>query len=573
MKNIKILLFSSKINLFSIVKRRYNMVLYIIGKAKKPPLAEGSHYAQNKQKGGLPVLKKICVLIAVLSLVLSGCSAPKTLGFDIPRGVDSFDPQLASSDPELIIVENCYQGLLDKDENGDIIPGAADNWEISSDGLTYTFYLKDGLLWNDGETPVTSDDFLFAFQRLFSKETSAPFRSDFYNIKNAQDIVNGKIPMSQLGVRAEGTNKLVITLENPDPLFPDLLTNAAAMPCNRSFFEGTKGRYGLALAYTMFNGAYYVRRINNYSYVLSPNEYSEIMNPNYENVYLFVKDDPSANAISRLMDETVDASVLNPEDRFTLMEEDFSILESENTTWVMAFNTKDEVLSNPKIRRAFAYAIDKSLLAPKIENNFRIANAYVPPSVGLYGENYRDLVGESFSGFEFDSDMALSLFREGLAELGLKKLTSLTIICTEEFIPAMGFVQKSVQDNLAVFINLIPVTEDELNAAVAAGNYDLALVPITPQYDNPGAIFSVFTNSGNYTGFYEEDFNKAVNAALKEETTAETAEAFAVAEQLLLQEMPALPLFYEKSYFAVSPRVSGLNYSVYGGHITFRFCE
>ena len=345
------------------------------------------------------------------------------------------------------------------------------------------------------------------------------------------------------------------------------------MPCNREFFESTKGRYGLGLSYTMFNGAYYVRRINNYSYVLSPNEHSEIANTEYENIYLFVKDDPKADAVNRLLEETVDCSVINPSDKDYLEEEGFDILESENTTWAMIFNTEDEILKNHKIRRAIAYAIDKSLLAPKIEENFRIADAFVPHSVTLNGRIYREEVGESFAGFEFDPAMASDLFKTGLEELELSKLPTLTIICTEEFIPAMGFVQKSVQDNLAVFINLIPVSESELDAAVAAGNYDLALVSITPQYDNPGAIFSLFTDADNVTGFYHEDFSAAVTSAAKEEEHEAMAESFAVAEQMLLQAMPALPLFYETSYFAVSPKISGLDYSVYGGHITFRFCE
>ena len=519
------------------------------------------------------MLKKLICFALVLSFVFSGCRAPKTLGFDIPRGVDSFDPQLAGSDPELIIVENCFQGLLDKDEHGTLIPGAAEKWEVSEDGLVYTFHLRKGLLWNDGETPVTADDFVFAFERLFSPETSAPSRSDFFNIENAEMVLSGTYSKKALGVKATDTYTLTITLKNPDPLFPNLLTNAAAMPCNRAFFESTKGRYGLGLSYTIFNGAYYVRRINNYSYVLSPNEHSSIANEEYENVYLFVKDDPKANAVSRLLEETVDCSVIYPSDKELLETEGFDILESENTTWVMAFNTKDEILCNNKIRRAMAYSIDKTLLAPKIEENFRVADAFVPPCVTLNGEIYRETVGESFAGFEFDPKIASDLFKEGLEELGLTKLSTITIICTEEFIPAMGFVQKSVQDNLAVFINLVPVTENELNSAVASGNFDLALVPVTPQYDNPNAIFSLFTDSDNVTGFYHEEFSEAVNKASHKEDYSEMAESFSVAEQMLLQAMPALPLFYETSYFAVSPRISGLDYSVYGGHITFRFCE
>ena len=519
------------------------------------------------------MLKKLICFALVLSFVFSGCSAPKTLGFDMSRGVDSFDPQLAGSDPELIIVENCFQGLLDKDENGTLIPGAAEKWEVSENGLVYTFYLNKNLFWSDGETPVTADDFLFAFERLFSPETSAPSRSDFFNIENSEKVLSGTYSKHALGIKVIDKHTLTITLQSPDPLFPDLLTNAAAMPCNRKFFEETRGRYGLGLSYTIFNGAYYVRRINNYSYVLSPNEHSPIANEEYENVYLFVKDDPKADAVNRLLEETVDCSVINPSDKDFLIEEGFNILESENTTWAMAFNTKDEVLKNNKIRRAISYAIDKTLLAPKIEENFRIAEAFVPPCVTLNGEIYRETVGEEFAGFEFDPKIASDLFKEGLEELGLTKLTTLTIICTEEFIPAMGFVQKSVQDNLAVFINLVPVTEEELDSAVASGNYDLALVPITPQYDNPSAVFSLFTDSDNITGFYHEEFSKAVNSASQKEDYSAMAESFSVAEQMLLQAMPALPLFYETSYFAVSPRISGLDYSVYGGHITFRFCE
>ena len=109
------------------------------------------------------MLKRIICAVLVLMMAFSGCSAPKTLGFDIPRGVDSFDPQLAESDPELIIVENCFQGLVDKDPGGAIIPGAAQGWEVSEDGLTYVFYLRTDLYWSDGETPVTAVEGVYSF--------------------------------------------------------------------------------------------------------------------------------------------------------------------------------------------------------------------------------------------------------------------------------------------------------------------------------------------------------------------------------------------------------------------------
>ncbi len=519
------------------------------------------------------MLKKVfCFVLAVL-LLFSGCGKEKTLGFDIFTGVRSFDPQLAENDSELVIIQNCYQGLLDKDEDGKLILGVAENMEVSEDGKVYTFKISEGLFWSDGETPLTADDFLFAFQRLFSPETSAPSRSDFYNILNAEKVLNGEVSMSSLGVCLLDEYTLQITLQNADPLFPSLLTTSAAMPCNREFFSETKGRYGLGLTYTLFNGAYYVRRINNYSYVLSPNEYSPIANDKYKNIYLFVKEDPKAEAASRLLDETVDAAVINLSDKARLAKENFTIRESENTVWTLSFNTKNEVLSNNNIRSAIAYAIDKSMLEEKIGENFRIANAYVPEAVTLNGECYRNIVGESFAGFDFDPKLSSELFKLGLEELELSKLPTLTMICTEEFIPVLGLVQKSLQDNLAIFINLIPVTSDELSSALSSGNYELALTSITPQYDNPSAIFSLFTDADNFTGFYSESFNATVSFASNIADYDEMAEGYAIAEQMLLQAMPSLPLFYETSYFAVSSKISGLDYSVFGGHISFRFCK
>ena len=518
-------------------------------------------------------MKRLFAIVLVLLLLFSGCGKAKTLGFDISRGVTSFDPQVANGDSEFVIIKNCFRGLLDEDENGTLIPGVAKEYTVSEDGLIYTFYLEEGLFWNDGETRLTADDFVFAFERLFRPETAAPSRSDFFHIKNAESVLKGEKPVSSLGVCAVNNYTLEVTLESVDPLFLFRLTTAAAMPCNRSFFESTKGRYGLSLAYVLFNGAYYVRRINNTSYILSPNEQSPIVNKKYENIYLFVKDDPKAEAVARLREETVDAAVLRPEDKKTLEDEGFTIRTSESTVWMMAFNTEKEALSSGKIRRAIAYSVDRQTLLKNAGENFRRADAFVPPAVTLNGKSYRKTVGDSFSGFEWDPKLASELFKEGLTELGLSRFPALTILCTEEFVPSIGFLQKNVQDTLAVFINLIPVTEEELSTAVASGNYDLALIPLTPQYDNPSAVFSYFMDAENSTGYAGEEFSAAVKKALYQKDYDEMAQQYALAEQLLLQDMPALPIFYETSYFAMSPHISGLDYSVFGGHIVFRFCQ
>lgn len=518
-------------------------------------------------------MKRIIAALLILAICLSGCGKEKTLGFDITYGVSSFDPQLASTDPELTIAQNCFTGLFAEDENGSLVNALCESYSVSDDGLTYTFRVRKGCLWNDGETPITANDFVFALRRLFSPETAAPNRSDFYDIENAQKVASGESTEAMLGVMLIDEYTFMIKLEHANTMFLQLLTTAAAMPCNEEYFRSTKGKYGLSISYVLFNGTYYVRRINNSSYVLSPNEYSIFPNDAYKNIYLFVKEDPRANARERLLDETVDAAVISPEDISTLREKDFVIHTSQNTSWLMYFNLRNEFLANKNIRRAIAYSVDKSSIEDNLESTYSIADAYVPESVTLNGTVYRRSAGYSFSGFGFDPSFAQNLLADGMEELGLERAPAVTILTTEKFVRILGFFQKSVQDTLGIFVNLDVVTEDELAAALSSGEYDLALTSVTPQYNSPSAVLSLFTDKGNRTGYYSDSFAAAVAAASDANSFDDMAELYSVAEQMLLQDMPALPLFYETSYFAVSPKISGLDYSVFGGHISFRFCQ
>lgn len=517
--------------------------------------------------------KRITALILVLLLLFCGCGKSSSLGFDINYGVNSFDPQLASTDSELIIIKNCFTGLFDQDEKGALINALCENYEISDDGLTYTFKIRKKCFWNDGETPITANDFAFAFERLFMPETNAPHRSDFFDIENARKISNGESTIHSLGVNAIDDYTLRIRLENENPMFLELLSTAASMPCNKEFFSNTRGKYGLSLSYILFNGTYYVRRINNSSYVLSPNDESIFPNKSYENIYLFVKDNPMENAKARLLDNIVDAAVINSTDMESLRESGFNMRSSENTTWVMEFNTKNEFLTNQNIRRAVAYSIDKSLVEEKLPENFTIADAFVPPSVSLNGVTYRKTVGYSFTGFGFDPILAQDLYKIGMEEQNLSKPPALTLLCPQQFVSALGFLQKSIQDTLGIYVNLNVLPESKIISSVASGNFDLAMIPITPQYSNPSSVLSVFTDKNNPTGYYSEQFVESVKEAGRSRDYNDMALSYSVSEQILLQEMAALPLFYETSYFAVSPKINGLDYSVFGGHIVFRFCN
>ena len=208
--------------------------------------------------------------------------------------IKSFDPQIAKTADEFLLVENCFEGLVRVNDNGKVQAGVAKTWEISNGGKTYTFHLRQGAKWNVKSTSqssdnkeltkaqelmgesfnpdITANDFVFALQRACEKNTDAPLFSSISNIVNASKIHSGKLSSNKLGVKALDDYTLEINLKSADDGFLNVLATAVAMPCNKEYFNATKGRYGLGLDYTIFNGQFYVSNILEASYILKNNK-------------------------------------------------------------------------------------------------------------------------------------------------------------------------------------------------------------------------------------------------------------------------------------------------------------
>ena len=222
-----------------------------------------------------------CVLSLVLCcLVLAAC-APEETALTLP--VDSIpsscDPVLSDTVALSTVAANCYEGLVRIDENGNVQPGAADHWSISDDGLTYTFILRGGLRWHvpdadskeaasknplgedfilGFDTAMTADDFVFGLQRAVAKDTNAPGASRLFGIVNAPAVNAGELSSAELGVQALDDSTVRIKLSAPDGNFLTALGSPCAMPCNRTFFSKTAGRYGLTASLLLCNGPYYL---------------------------------------------------------------------------------------------------------------------------------------------------------------------------------------------------------------------------------------------------------------------------------------------------------------------------
>ena len=231
---------------------------------------------------------RITAILLCIVLLLSFASCAKDsvgcfIYYPVYDEMTSLDPQIVASDTEKLIVTNCFEGLVRVDANGEIVAAAAERWNVSPDGRTYTFYLRSDAKWNitdytakemadllpEGFAPsVTADDFVFALQRALDPATGAADAYLLYSIDNARDVHAGLADVSQLGVRAVSSTQLEIRLSEPQSNFLFVLTECICMPCNRTFFEACGGRYGMMVRHFISNGPFYLYSFSDSDYTL-----------------------------------------------------------------------------------------------------------------------------------------------------------------------------------------------------------------------------------------------------------------------------------------------------------------
>ncbi len=518
--------------------------------------------------------KTICILLvltSLLALVLSGC-ADKTAGqvfrLDILSEPASLDPQIAVSNEQELILLNTMEGLLRMDERQKPVPAAAESYTVSPDGRTYTFTLRRGMLWSDGETPVTAYDFQFAFRRLFDPKTQSSTAANFTCIRGGAATLSGERSVQSIGVAAQDAYTLVFTLESPNPSFLSLLTTPAALPCNEDFFLASRGKYGVSDEFMLFNGPFFVHSWVEGTYIhmrKNPAYYAEeSVIPAAFRLYIQESYD-----LARLLDGAVDAAAVSFSD-LEKLDESFQTVQFSNILWSVLPNLERPALANLSIRQALAAGIEREALAAHLGKNQQPAAMPVPPAVTLGGESYRaqaaDAPGPAQSGYT-----AAELFQIGLKELDLEGPPSLTLLCPDrDGIPLLlSHLQRQWRDALGIFINIEPVDAQTFSQRLSSRDYDLVFCPVTASYDSPEAVLSQLCGESSLTGWQSGEMAGFLAQAKRSSTAAGVLSAYRQAEQALLQNGIVLPLFYETSYYAAAPSVTGLRFSPFGCRVYF----
>ena len=526
------------------------------------------------------------LLCLVLLLCLAACGGDKTAdrSFFYPLSSEpkSLDPQICGDADTAIAVGSLYEGLVRMGADGTIRPGVAQSMDVSGDGMTYTFHLRPDARWHiianfkdiygkdcekNLELPVTAEDFVFAFQRIFSSSTGTPGADTLYAIRNSRAVHEGALTMLELGVRALDAQTFVIELEKPSSDLLTLLAQPICSPCNRFFFESTKGKYGLGLKYTLCNGPFYLHRWN------VETNLSLWRNPDYvgENavvpsaVSLVFNADRSGYA-RRVSDGTYDAAPIEPE-YLSDLSSDARVQYLQNTVWGLAFNCADPVLSNTYLRMALCSAFSAATLEMPDKT---AARGVLPSGCRVSGENYRETAGTAEFPEE-NEERALLFMQFALGELEQSTVT-LQILCTAEYETGMRRIIQRWQKLFGVTVaaSTQVCTDEELLNAQQSGNFQIAFLPVRAASSSAVQCLYAFENAdGAGFGTDSTDFAGYLQAALSAPNADSAAACCMQAESYLIRTGVFYPVFDDASCVAFYAGAEDIDLTPCGEAISF----
>lgn len=521
-----------------------------------------------------PILLSVCLLT-----LLSGCTNDENLPmfrYDIPSAVKNLDPQFSTSSADCLVASHLYEGLVVQAPNGEILPGVAERYTVSDDLRTYTFYLRPDAVWSIREDyewisgpSVVANDFIFSFERLF--RDGSPHAWKYAAIQGAQAVEN-KTAQSLRGMDAPNPQTLVITLSQPDPNFLYYLTQPSAAPCNRTFYEESRGRYGLELQYIYSNGSFTLsswseERVSIQKSPLYPS--SEEVSAGGVHFYI------GRNPAEQFLNGKTDVALLSWEELQQHSAKKTNIIPIEKTVWCLVFNQDDPVWRNALFRQAVATSIDREQLSQALPEGYLASSLFVPNAMQLDGASYRSMTAHT-SPLAFEPFRAEQLLWLGLDAASLDRLPSdLNILLpeSEKDSPVMQILRTNWQKHLSLYLKFNSQEPDELQSRFQQGDYEMLIMPITPSSNEISTLLNAFTteSSQNYFHYYNPVYDQLIASAKQKINTAEAAKKYAQAETLLLSDATVVPLYFELNYLAVADGVSDLQFSAFGDMISFKY--
>lgn len=535
-------------------------------------------------------MKKFLILtLLTLALFVTGCGEDSAdnnaLKVMLGSNVVSLDSAQATDLVSFELIADCIDGLTQLDAKGNAIPAIAESYDVSEDGKTYTFHLRDAN-WANGDE-VTAEDFVFAWRRHCLESTKYAYimGAGVANIKNAEAVTKKEADPSTLGVSAPNAKTLVVELTAPVSYFPALMTFPAFYPINEKFYNTlAAGTYGTSPETFLSNGAFMLTEYlpgsaniqlkKNDSYWKAENIILQQLH--YQVVY------SSDNALTAFKNKTLDlvgiggnqiASVKGDAE----LSKNLKIIPTGLLQY-LSFNQDPKnhhagALANVNLRLAISNAIDReSLVNNFVDNGSRATYTAVPLNFAPNAETGKYFAEnqQQFSEFvSFDVEKANRFFDAAKAELG-QDTFDLEIIYANDggdtVIKVVQAIKEQIEKNLpGVTLNLQPMPKAEYLDRITTNSYDIAITNWSPDYDDPMTFFTLWTTEGSEIAEHwsNADYDKIIDdcttGALAANYNARW-NAMYDAEKILLENAVIAPLYTNASAYLIDDKAKGVEF-------------
>ena len=491
-------------------------------------------------------------------------AADQTLRYNLGADPLTLDPQLNSATDASHIINNVFEGLM-REKDGEVVPGIAESYTLSEDGLVYTFTLRDAT-WADGQ-PVKAGDFEFAWKRGANPATASEYMYLFEsaNILNAGAIAKGEKSIDELGVKAIDDKTLEVTLSAPTDYFLGLTGFATLMPVREDMVDD-EGAWAKDTAKYIGNGPF---KMSEYKMgdqiVLVKNEnYWNAENVNLEKIVMYMIVDEST-AHTRYTAGELDVNELIPTDEIpTLIAEDptFYIMPKIGT-YYYAFNMNNEALKDARVRQALSLAINREQIVKEVtKGGQNVAYGFMPEGItDNEGKSFTETAGDYGVNPKGDVEKAKALLAEagypdgaGLPEIEILYNTS------ESHKLIAEAMQEMWKQNLGINVKLTNQEWAVFQETTNNNAFDsLARRGWIGDYNDPQTMLEIFesTNTQNIGRYSSETFDTEMQLS-RETMGAERMEHLYKAHDILMEDMPIIPVYYYVTNMMIQDSVHDL---------------
>ena len=528
---------------------------------------------------------KVLLALTTAASMLAGCGSKTdtdTFRFANDTDIVGMDSTVVDDAMSFNAITAITDGLTTVDVKGNTIPGIAKSWDVSNNGLTYTFHLRDAK-WANGDD-VTAQDFVYSWHRIIKNAGNYAYMlgSEGASIKNADSLIDlgttaTDEQLNTLGIKATDDKTVVVDLEKNVPYFVGLMSFPCYFPQNQKFVEKCGKNYATKPEYILGNGAYKMTKWikGNKATFTKNDKYYDAKSVKTKNLEMYLVQDPKT-AAQNFDNGKVDYATINStlvdkykgKDTFTTFNEGF--------LFYLQLNFNNKTTANKNVREALSYAINRKDLCEKVlKDGSKEATGFVPSqlSTSPAGKDFRDTAGDLVG---YDTKKAQEYLDAAKKELGTDTITIDLLYGTDESpMDTMAeYLQGSFTKLKGLKVNMVAtVKKDRIYNREANGNFQVVCTRWGPDYADPTTYLNLFLtgNQNNYGKYSNAKVDSLMKQVQAESDLNKRWDLMTQVEKTALDDLAYVPVFEKGAAALKAKNVKGVVHSAVGVPYTFKY--